>query len=71
MSERSGPGIIGSEARRNVLRVLVDRHNHFANEEQLLRGTGEDIAAEGAHRYALLVLRAYRAELDNPGRRAS
>jgi hypothetical protein len=55
-----------SEARRNVLRILAERQDHFATEEQLLRGKGEDTAAEGAHKYALWVLRAYRAELDDP-----
>jgi hypothetical protein len=55
-----------SEARRNVLRVLASRQDDFATEEQLLRGKGEDTAAEGCHRYALIVLRAYRAELDDP-----
>lgn len=58
---------LGSEARRNVLRVLAARQDHFSTEEQILMGRGEIVAAEGAHRYALIVLRAYRAELDDPG----
>ena len=58
-----------SEARQAVLRVLAARHDHFATQEQLLVEQGEYDKAAEAHAYANAVLRAYRAELDNPGAR--
>lgn len=57
---------LAAEARQAVLRRLAERQDYFATEEQLLRAKGEVTAAEGAHKYALWVLRAYRVELDDP-----
>ena len=51
-----------SPAREAVLDRLAERYEHFALKEQVARGEGNHAIAEGAHRYALWVLRAYEAE---------
>lgn len=48
--------------------AAYDRH---AEEEQALVAIGEYDRAQDAHDHALLVLRAYRAELDDPEPRAT
>jgi hypothetical protein len=53
------------EARRNVLRRLANRHDHFSEAEQIAVHEGDYAEAEEWHRYALIVLRAYRAEADD------
>ncbi len=55
-----------SEARQAVLRHLAAAHDRWATHEQIAVQQGDYIEAEGAHAFALWVLRAYRAELDNP-----
>lgn len=40
-------------------------HDHFATLEQRHSGRNP-VEAEGAHAYALICLRAYRAEVDDP-----
>ncbi len=53
-------------ARREALFRYAEAHDHFATQEQTYAGEGNVIEAEGAHAYALIALRAYRAELDDP-----
>lgn len=53
------------EARRSAERTYALAHDKFADLEQ--RHTGKNAAeAEGAHQYALIALRAYRAEIADP-----
>jgi hypothetical protein len=52
----------GSEAREACLDLYAERYEWFALREQEARGAGNHAIAEGAHRYALWVLRAYEAE---------
>ena len=52
-------------AGRAALRHLAQRHDAFSEAEQMERLAGEDNAAEMAHDIALLLLRAYRAEIDD------
>jgi hypothetical protein len=54
------------KAKRACLAQLADAHDRFSEIEQMAHVHGETVEAEGAHRYALWVLRAYRAELDDP-----
>ena len=49
-------------ARENVLDRLAERYEHFAEREQEARNVGKTAISEGAHRYALWILRAYEAE---------
>ena len=53
-------------ARRTAIFTYARAHDHFATEEQTFAGEGKPIEAAGAHEYALICLRAYRAELDDP-----
>jgi hypothetical protein len=53
-------------AKSAVLRQLAHAHDHWSEQEQLLRLQADAIQAEGAHQMALVTLKAYRAELDNP-----
>ncbi len=55
-----------SEARQAVLRQLAAAHDMWAVYEQIAVQQGDPVEAEGSRRYADWVLRAYRAELDNP-----
>jgi hypothetical protein len=41
-------------------------HDHFSDLEQQLVGEGRITEATGAHEFALIALKAYRAELDDP-----
>jgi len=52
--------------RKAVLEQLALAHDHWSEEEQFLVGQGRVVEAEGAHQHALYVLRAYRAEQDDP-----
>lgn len=52
--------------RKAVLEQLALAHDHWSEEEQLLAGQGRVVEAEGAHQHARYVLRAFRAELDDP-----
>lgn len=52
-----------ADARENCLDWLAEAYERFAVREQELRNQrGKEAEAEGAHRYALWVLRAYEAE---------
>lgn len=51
-----------SDARDNALDRYAEAYERFATKEQEHRGNGDVVKAEGAHRYALWVLRAYTAE---------
>ena len=51
-----------AEARENALDRYATAYEFFATKEQEHRGNGDLVKAEGAHRYALWVLRAYTAE---------
>ena len=52
--------------RSNAIRTYALAHDHWAEEEQIRRVEGKDAEAEGAHQFALMTLRAYRAEIDDP-----
>lgn len=58
---RDGPGITRNP-QDAVCEKLLERYEHFTEKERALRFKGEDVAAEGAHFYATLILRAYAAE---------
>ncbi len=51
-------------AHRTALLTYARAHDRFSDLEQANR-TCDPIEAEGAHVYALIALRAYRAELDD------
>lgn len=53
-------------ARQSVLRAYAAAHDRFSEREAQHRAAGDVVLADGAHRYALWTLRAYRAELDDP-----
>ena len=53
------------EAQEGVLERLADRHDHFSELELVYRAEGRIAEAEGAHWYALRLLRAYKAEMDD------
>ena len=53
-------------AREAVLAAIADAHDRFSEKEQIYTASGQHPEAEGAHRYALWCLRAYRAEMDDP-----
>lgn len=55
-----------SGARKAVLRVLAERADHFAEMEQLLVQEGKYADAEGAHKFGMWCLRAYKGEADDP-----
>ena len=53
-------------ARVAVLDQLTEAYEHWAEEEQLKTQSGEYVEAQGAHRFALIVLKAMDAEENNP-----
>lgn len=53
-------------AKKAVLEQLAHAHDHWSEEEQLLKGQGRHIEAEGAHQQALECLRQWRLEEENP-----
>ena len=53
-------------ARREARRRYLAAHERYAELEQLLVAQGRPIDAAGAHGFALLALRAYLAETDDP-----
>ena len=57
---------IAQDARKAVLRQLAEAHDRFSEREQVLVFEGLYAEAEGAHQMAWWLLRAYRAELDDP-----
>ncbi len=52
--------------RSNALRFYATAWDHWTTEEQVKRAEGNPIEAEGAHEFAMRIVRAYRAELDDP-----
>jgi hypothetical protein len=54
------------DPRAAVIRRLAAAYDKFAEEEQELAGLGWYERSTIAHGYCLIVLRAYRAELDDP-----
>lgn len=50
-------------ARQAALRRYARAFDRFSTMEQAFAGTAE---GEGAHGYALIALRAYRSEIDDP-----
>lgn len=52
-------------ARREAIYRYAKAHDRFAEQEQELV-TEHPVEASGAHEYALIALRAYRAEMDDP-----
>ena len=54
------------EARNTALRTYAVAHDRFAVTEQQLVAEGRIPEAEGAHTYALIALRAWLAERDDP-----
>ena len=56
-------------ARRAALAQYAKAHDHFSEQEQISVVRGNAIEAAGFHEFALIALRAYRAELDDPKRR--
>lgn len=54
------------KARKAALEQYAHAHDHFSEQEQILKLRGQEVEAVGAHAYALQTLRAYRAELDDP-----
>jgi hypothetical protein len=52
--------------RSNALRFYATAWDHWSTEEQLKRAEGQVVEAEGAHQFALMLIRAYRNELDDP-----
>jgi hypothetical protein len=57
-------------AKSAAIRQYAAAYDHHATLEQQLVAEGRYVEAEGAHEYALWVLRGYRAEIDNPKERA-
>lgn len=53
-------------ARGHAVRQYALAHDHMSELEQVLRLEGRVVEAEGAHAYAMLCLKAYLAETDNP-----
>ena len=54
------------KTQREVLYTLAKRHDHYAELEQLAWKAGEDEAGIEAGDICRLILRAYKAEQDNP-----
>ena len=54
------------DAKREVLRRYATDHDRFSEQEQVLVLQGREIEAAGCHEFALRLLRAYRAELEDP-----
>lgn len=53
-------------ARQNALQHYAERHQRFDALERWFMLQGREIEAAGCHAFALVTLRAYRAELDDP-----
>lgn len=53
-------------ARDHALRRYAEAHDRFSELEQRYMLAGREVEAAGCHAYALILLRAYRGELDNP-----
>lgn len=55
-----------SDAQAAVLLQLAIAHERFTEQERVLAAEGRVAEAEGAHKIALRLVRAYKAEKDNP-----
>lgn len=55
-----------ASAKTAALYQYAAAHDRFSEAEQVLVGRGCHLVASLAHGYALIALRAYRAELDDP-----
>jgi hypothetical protein len=53
-------------AKSAALETYALSHDRFSEAEQMYVAEGQIAMAAGAHTYALIALRAYRAELDDP-----
>jgi hypothetical protein len=53
-------------ARSAALETYALAHDRFSEAEQIYVSEGQMVMASGAHQYALIALRAYRAEIDDP-----
>lgn len=53
-------------ARRAAIFAYAQWHDDFSTEEQTLTHEGDDSEAARLHGIALILLRAYRAEMDDP-----
>jgi hypothetical protein len=60
----SGPTVI--DPRQAVLLQLATAHTRLVDAERRLWKAGDTVQAEGAHRLAIAVLRAYTAEDRDP-----
>ena len=54
------------DPRKAVVRQLAARFDHFAEEDATLIASGRYSDALDAHEFAFQLIRAYRAELDDP-----
>jgi len=54
------------DPRKSVLRQLAKAHDNFAEQEQVLLAEGRFVESQGAHELAIIILRAYTAEMDDP-----
>jgi hypothetical protein len=52
-------------ARSAALETYALAHDRFSEAEQMYVAEGQMAMASGAHTYALIALRAYRAEIDD------
>lgn len=57
---------VQATARKEVIRTYARAYDDWATEEQQLIAEGKYPEAEGAHQHALWVVRAYKAEIDDP-----
>lgn len=53
-------------AKREAMRQYAIAHDRFANLEQAFLARGCPLSAEGVHIHALITLRAWLAEKDDP-----
>ncbi len=53
------------QARSAALYRYAQAHDRFSELEQLYTATGNAVEAEGAHDFALMLLRAYKNEVDD------
>jgi hypothetical protein len=52
--------------RANAIRFYATAYDHFAQEEQVCVAEGRMVEAEGAHQFCRMLIRAYKAEIDDP-----
>jgi hypothetical protein len=59
-------GLPNAIAERTAMQTYAERYDYWRNREQTHRLASEPYLAEGAARYAEWILRAYKAELNDP-----